>query len=154
MFAEVDPELNREDFASVQPAFSGAKAKLMDGRWIKTRTDQPIIVKGAQRVDVLLTYEHGADGILISNHSGRPLDTTRASLDVLFEIRKQIPLLIRPVFRGPAGANSVGVGREFLFAQNVARMQAVEHAMGRDLARQVAAGRQQAQGPSSRAGSN
>jgi L-lactate dehydrogenase (cytochrome) len=52
---------------------------------------------------VLLTYEHGADGILISNHSGRPLDTTRASLDVLFEIRKQIPLLIRPVFRGPAG---------------------------------------------------
>lgn len=115
-------------------------------------------------------------GILISNHGGRQLDTTRPSIDVLLEIRKHAPHLLRPEFRGPTGisqslidnpmnltatethgkpgrpfevyvdggiqrgtdvvkalclgANAVGVGRGFLFAQSVAGVQGVEHAVG------------------------
>jgi hypothetical protein len=127
--------------------------------------------------DALLAYEQGASGILISNHGGRQLDTTRPSLDVLLEIRKHAPQLFRPQFRGPLGlqqaaidhpssltppdpsgetearpfevyvdggiyrgtdvvkalclgANAVGVGRGFLFAQSVAGVEGVEHAVG------------------------
>lgn len=35
--------------------------------------------------DVLLAIEHGADGIIISNHGGRQLDGVPATLDVLRE---------------------------------------------------------------------
>lgn len=126
--------------------------------------------------DALLAYEKGAAGILISNHGGRQLDTTRPSLDVLLEIRKHAPHLLRPHYRGPTGlqpsaldnpsrltppdpfgkegrpfeiyidggisrgtevvkalclgANAVGVGRGFLFAQSVAGVEGVEHAVG------------------------
>jgi len=112
---------------------------------------------------------------LISNHGGRQLDTTRPSLDVLLEIRKNAPQLLRAQFRGPTGlqpsalndpfrltppdlkekedrpfevyidggisrgtevvkalclgANAVGVGRGFLFAQSVAGVEGVEHAV-------------------------
>ncbi|ORY33735.1 L-lactate dehydrogenase [Naematelia encephala] len=160
MFAGVDPDLNWDDIA-----------------WVKSLSDLPIIVKGVQCVeDALLAYQKGADGILISNHGGRQLDTTRPCLDVLLEIRKHAPQLLRPEFRGPTGlspaaledpgrltpppppdskqerkfevlidggisrgtevvkalclgANAVGVGRGFLFAQSVAGVDGVEHAV-------------------------
>lgn len=136
------------------------------------------MIKGVQTVeDALTAYNAGADGILISNHGGRQLDTTRPSLDVLLEIRKHAPQLLRPEFRAPTGptaeslahperltpvddanakplprrfeifidggihrgtdvvkalclgANGVGVGRGFLFAQSVAGEEGVEHAV-------------------------
>jgi L-lactate dehydrogenase (cytochrome) len=64
------------------------------------------MVKGIQTVeDALLAYQAGCDGILISNHGGRQLDTTRPSLDVLLEIRKHAPHLLRPEFRAPTGVS-------------------------------------------------
>ncbi|KAK1924732.1 putative L-lactate dehydrogenase [Papiliotrema laurentii] len=160
MFAGVDPNVNWEDI-----------------KWIKSVSDKPVIVKGVQCVeDALLAYEKGAQGILISNHGGRQLDATRPSLDVLLEIRKHAPHLLRPEYRGPTGisqallddparltapdpkgkqsrpfeiyvdggisrgtdvvkalclgANAVGVGRGFLYAQSVAGVEGVEHAVG------------------------
>ncbi|KAI9638614.1 L-lactate dehydrogenase [Dioszegia hungarica] len=160
MFAGVDPDLHWDDIP-----------------WVRSLTDTPIIIKGVQTVeDALLAYERGADGILISNHGGRQLDTTRPCLDVLLEIRKHAPQLLRPEFRGDTGlnpeslknlaqvvppsrpgkmerpfevyidgginrgtdvvkalclgANAVGVGRGFLFAQSVAGVEGVEHAVG------------------------
>ena len=124
-----------------------------------------------------MAYEKGANGILISNHGGRQLDTTRPSIDVLLEIRKYAPHLLRPQFRAPTGptqtsisnperltpeddtseksskpfeiyvdggvnrgtdvvkalclgANAVGVGRGFLYAQTVAGADGVKHAVG------------------------
>ncbi|KAK4685469.1 L-lactate dehydrogenase (cytochrome), partial [Tremellales sp. Uapishka_1] len=161
MFAGVDPDLNWEDI-----------------KWIKSLSDLPIIVKGVQTVeDALLAYNSGASGILISNHGGRQLDTTRPSLDVLLEIRKHAPQLLRPQFRGPTGlspeilqrpelltppdkanptdtdkpfeiyidggiqrgtqvvkalclgAQAVGVGRGFLYAQSIAGEEGVERAV-------------------------
>lgn len=128
--------------------------------------------------DALLAYKYGASGILISNHGGRQLDTTRPSLDVLLEIRKHAPQLLRPEYRADTGiskallespeklttpddpsaakqerpfeiwvdggvsrgtdvvkalclgANAVGVGRGFLYAQSVGGVKGVEHAVG------------------------
>lgn len=160
MFAGVDPSLNWTDID-----------------WLKQKTKLPIIIKGIQCVeDALLAKQLGADGILISNHGGRQLDTTRPSLDVLLEIRKYAPELLRPEFRVPTGlqrsaledprrltpadpeitpeskpfsimidggvsrgtevvkalclgAEAVGVGRGFLFAQSVAGEEGVKHAV-------------------------
>ena len=161
MFAGVDPDLNWDDI-----------------KWIRSKSSLPIIVKGVQSVeDALIAYEKGAEGILISNHGGRQLDTTRPSLDVLLEIRKFAPHLLRSQYRGPTGctkacvehpdqlyppdapasgkgerpfhifvdggvnrgtdvikalclgAEAVGVGRGFLYAQSIAGVEGVEHAV-------------------------
>lgn len=45
----------------------------------------------------------GADGVVLSNHGGRQLDTTHTGIDTLLEIRKHAPYLLRPEFRGPTG---------------------------------------------------
>jgi isopentenyl diphosphate isomerase/L-lactate dehydrogenase-like FMN-dependent dehydrogenase len=55
--------------------------------WIKSITKLPILIKGIScKEDALLSIEYGADGIVVSNHGGRQLDTCRASIEVLPEI--------------------------------------------------------------------
>jgi isopentenyl diphosphate isomerase/L-lactate dehydrogenase-like FMN-dependent dehydrogenase len=54
--------------------------------WIKAATDLPIVAKGIMtREDVELCVDAGIDGVVISNHSGRHLDNTLATVEVLSE---------------------------------------------------------------------
>jgi 4-hydroxymandelate oxidase len=47
----------------------------------------PVLVKGILTAeDARLAVEHGADGVVVSNHGGRQLDSCPASLDVLPEV--------------------------------------------------------------------
>jgi 4-hydroxymandelate oxidase len=49
--------------------------------------DLPVLVKGLLTAeDALSAVEHGADGIVVSNHGGRQLDSCPASLDALPEV--------------------------------------------------------------------
>jgi 4-hydroxymandelate oxidase len=49
--------------------------------------DLPVLVKGILTAeDALLAVEHGADGVVVSNHGGRQLDSCMASLDALPEV--------------------------------------------------------------------
>lgn len=58
-----------------------------DVDWLKSITKLPLIIKGiACKEDALLAVQYGADGIVISNHGGRQLDTCRATIDVLPEV--------------------------------------------------------------------
>ncbi|WP_421992558.1 alpha-hydroxy acid oxidase [Roseococcus sp.] len=51
----------------------------------------PLLVKGVLHPeDALICARAGADGIIISNHGGRQLDTAPAPLDVLGEIRASV----------------------------------------------------------------
>jgi 4-hydroxymandelate oxidase len=51
----------------------------------------PILVKGILTAeDALLAVEHGADGIVVSNHGGRQLDACPASLDALPEVVEEV----------------------------------------------------------------
>lgn len=44
--------------------------------WIREESGLPIVLKGVQSVeDAKLAVEYGVDGILLSNHGGRSLDT-------------------------------------------------------------------------------
>jgi isopentenyl diphosphate isomerase/L-lactate dehydrogenase-like FMN-dependent dehydrogenase len=57
-----------------------------DLAWIKSATELPVIAKGVLTgEDVELCAEVGADGVIVSNHGGRHLDNTLATIEVLAE---------------------------------------------------------------------
>lgn len=59
--------------------------------WIKSVSKLPLVIKGIGcSEDALLSVENGADGIVVSNHGGRQLDTCRATIDVLPEIAESV----------------------------------------------------------------
>lgn len=63
---------------------SGAALTWDDVDWLRAITTLPIVLKGILTAeDALLAVEHGASGILVSNHGGRQLDTVSATLDAL-----------------------------------------------------------------------
>jgi 4-hydroxymandelate oxidase len=83
-----------------------------------------LIIKGIVTAeDARLAVEHGADGLVVSNHGGRDEETLRASIDCLPEIAAavggRIPVLLdggvrrgTDVFKALAlGATAVGIGR-------------------------------------------
>jgi L-lactate dehydrogenase (cytochrome) len=52
-----------------------------DIAWLRRSTKLPIVAKGIQTAeDAVLAMEYGLDGIVISNHGGRNLDTSVQSL--------------------------------------------------------------------------
>ncbi|KAK4147150.1 uncharacterized protein C8A04DRAFT_9184 [Dichotomopilus funicola] len=91
----------------------------------------PIVLKGIQTAsDALCAFHAGVSGILISNHGGRSLDTSPASILVLLEIQRCCPEVLEGmevfvdggVGRGSdvlkalcLGARGVGVGRGVLW---------------------------------------
>jgi L-lactate dehydrogenase (cytochrome) len=97
-------------------------------------------VKGVvSKDDARIARESGVDGIIVSNHGGRQLDGTIASLAVLPEIAAEAKGLTvmfdGGVRRGTdvlkalaLGAQFVFIGRPFLCAAAVGGQEAVEHA--------------------------
>ena len=75
-------------------AISAYAASLMDQTltwdtisWLKSITSMPVIVKGILTPeDAALAADHGAAAIVVSNHGGRQLDSSPATIAVLPEI--------------------------------------------------------------------
>jgi isopentenyl diphosphate isomerase/L-lactate dehydrogenase-like FMN-dependent dehydrogenase len=62
-----------------------------DIEWLRSVTSLPIILKGILRADdALKAVEVGAAGIFVSNHGGRNLDTTPATIEVLSEVVRAV----------------------------------------------------------------
>jgi isopentenyl diphosphate isomerase/L-lactate dehydrogenase-like FMN-dependent dehydrogenase len=58
-----------------------------DIEWLVQLTKLPVLVKGILRADdALRAVNHGASGIIVSNHGARQLDTTPATISILPEI--------------------------------------------------------------------
>lgn len=58
-----------------------------DLEWLATLTDLPLVVKGILTAeDGRLACEHGATGVVVSNHGGRQLDGVAASIEALPEV--------------------------------------------------------------------
>ncbi|OAL49783.1 (S)-2-hydroxy-acid oxidase [Pyrenochaeta sp. DS3sAY3a] len=54
--------------------------------WLRSITKMQIWIKGVLTAeDVLIAREYGCDGVIVSNHGGRQLDGTPATIDVLPE---------------------------------------------------------------------
>ena len=58
-----------------------------DIAWVKSNTTMKIVVKGVMTTeDAAAAVQFGVDGIWVSNHGARQLDTTPATIEVLPEI--------------------------------------------------------------------
>ena len=58
-----------------------------DLEWLSTKTRLPLVVKGVMAGDDgKQCAEHGAKAVIVSNHGGRYLDTTPATIEVLPEV--------------------------------------------------------------------
>ena len=100
-----------------------------DVAWMRGLSHMPVVLKGILTAeDAVLAVEHGAAGIVVSNHGGRQLDRTLATIDALPEIvdavgdRAEV-YLDGGVRRGvdvltalAVGAKGVFVGRPFFFS--------------------------------------
>lgn len=65
---------------------SDPAATWQDLEWIKKAAGLPVVAKGVMTgEDVELCAEVGADGVIVSNHGGRHLDNTLATVEVLSE---------------------------------------------------------------------
>ena len=75
-------------------AFAKYVAELLDPAvtwkdiaWLRSLTSLPIVLKGIMTAeDATLAVEHDVDGIIVSNHGGRQLDSTVGTLDALPDI--------------------------------------------------------------------
>jgi 4-hydroxymandelate oxidase len=107
-----------------------------DVAWLRSITHLPVLVKGIVRPDdALRAAEAGVAGIVVSNHGGRQLDTSPATIDVLPEVADALSahghrielLMDGGVRRGTdvlkalaLGARAVLVGRPILWGLTVA----------------------------------
>jgi isopentenyl diphosphate isomerase/L-lactate dehydrogenase-like FMN-dependent dehydrogenase len=93
---------------------------------LKDTTTMKVVIKGIETAeDTARALEHGADGIIVSNHGGRALESGRGTLESLPEVVKaasgRIPVLLDGgVRRGTdaykalaLGASAVGIGRPY-----------------------------------------
>lgn len=113
------------------PMFDGLEGRYNPnwGTWetvdrLRRLTRMKLVIKGLDSAeDAGLAVQHGADGIIVSNHGGRSTETLRATIDCLPEVvgavKGQIPVFVDGGVRHGAdiykalalGAAGVGIGR-------------------------------------------
>ncbi len=113
-----------------------------DLAWLRSVCPIPLVAKGVLRADdAIRAVEVGCDGIWVSNHGGRQLDTSVASVDALPEVAAAVgdrALLVVDggvrrgidVLKGLAlGADLVAVGRPVLWGLAVAGADGVQRVL-------------------------
>lgn len=95
--------------------------------WLCSITRLPVLLKGVMTgEDARIALEHGAQGVIVSNHGGRQLDTAMPTLHALPDVVRAIPeapvLVDGGIRRGAdvvkalaLGARAVLVGRPYLW---------------------------------------
>jgi 4-hydroxymandelate oxidase len=69
--------------------------------WLRSITKLPIVTKGVMTgEDAHLAVEHGVDAIVCSNHGGRQLDSSMASLDALPDVVDAVGGRVEVLFDG------------------------------------------------------
>ena len=114
-----------------------------DLEFVRSRWDGPLIVKGIlDPDDARLAADHGADGIIVSNHGGRQLDGVLSSAKALPPIADavggRVTVLADSGVRSgldvvrmlAVGADGVLLGRAWAYALAAAGEQGVRHMLG------------------------
>jgi 4-hydroxymandelate oxidase len=104
-----------------------------DVDWLRQVTALPVVLKGVMHPeDARIAVRHGVDGLLVSNHGGRQLDTVAASIELLPAIADAVGndillLLDSGIRRGTdvvkalaLGATAVALGRPVVWGLAVA----------------------------------
>ena len=111
-------------------------------RWVRGLWPGPLVLKGILSVeDARLAADHGADGLVVSNHGGRQLDGAPASAEVLPEVADAVGGRLEVYLDGGVrrgadvvkalalGARAVFVGRPYLYGLAVAGAAGVGRAL-------------------------
>ena len=119
--------------AAVLATFPNLGLTWDDLDWLRAQTELPLLVKGVLAPDdALLAFEHGADGVIVSNHGGRQVDGAVATLDALVAVRSAVGpeatvLMDGGIRRGSdvlkglaLGADAVLLGRLYAYGLAVA----------------------------------
>ena len=78
---EENPRAAAQEFVEV---FSDSTLTWSDLDWLREVTDLPVVCKGILHPeDARTAIDHGADGVVVSNHGGRQVDGAVAALDQL-----------------------------------------------------------------------
>ncbi len=110
---------------------------------MKEVTNMKVIIKGIEvDADASLAVQHGADAIVVSNHGGRAIESSRGTIECLPEIAAavsgRIPIIIDGGFRRGTdifkalalGASAVGVGRPYCWGLGAFGQAGVERVLG------------------------
>lgn len=113
-----------------------------DIEWLRSMTRVPLLLKGIMSgADALDGIAAGADGIIVSNHGGRCLDTLPATIEVLPEIigavNGRVPVMVDGGIRRGTdvvkalalGAAAVHIGRPYVYGLAVGGAAGVEHVL-------------------------
>ncbi len=145
--AEAEAPWAKEFFSSVEKEFAAADLRpaplsWADVAWLRNLTDLALILKGILAAeDAALAVEHGAAGVVVSNHGGRQLDGAVASIEALPEVVEAVAgraevYLDGGVRRGTdvlkacaLGARAVMVGRPVLWGLAAGGEDGVRHVL-------------------------
>jgi len=109
---------------------------------LKKMTRMKLLLKGIDTAeDAKLAREHGADGVIVSNHGGRATETGRGTIDILPEVvdavGPQFPVFVDGGFRRGSdvykalalGARAVGIGRPYIYGLSAFGQEGVERVL-------------------------
>jgi L-lactate dehydrogenase (cytochrome) len=129
-------------YADVSLALEEAAVTWDDLDWIRKEWPGPIAVKGIlTREDALKALDHGVQGLIVSNHGGRQLDTVAASLQALPEVLAAVDGRVEVLMDGGIrrgsdivkalcmGARAVLIGRAFAYGLGAAGQAGVARAI-------------------------
>ena len=122
--------------------FGNPALSWLDLSVLREWTQLPVLIKGICHPDDARTaLEHGADGVVVSNHGGRQVDGARAALeclpDVVAAVNGRAPVLLDSGIRCGAdvlialalGAHAVLLGRPWVYGLGLAGRSGVEHVL-------------------------
>ena len=108
--------------------------------WIKSKTNLPIFLKGIlHEEDAKIAVESGIDGIIVSNHGGRQLDTAIPTIlalpKIVSVVENRVPILLDGGIRRGSdilkaiamGADAVLIGRPILWGLSVNGLDGAKH---------------------------
>ena len=113
-----------------------------DIEWLQARWDGPIVIKGIQTVeDAVIAAEEGVEAIAVSNHGGRQLDSSPATLELLPQVVDAVGDRLEIICDGGVrrgsdivkavalGASACMAGRAYLYGLGAAGEPGVDHVL-------------------------
>jgi isopentenyl diphosphate isomerase/L-lactate dehydrogenase-like FMN-dependent dehydrogenase len=126
-------------------AITNTRAPQMDWAFVdrvRNLKSMRVLLKGiVTHEDATLALQHGVDGLIVSNHGGRAIDSRRATISSLPEVVEaiggRIPVLVdggfrrgTDVFKALAlGADAICIGRPYLWGLTAFGQQGVERVL-------------------------
>lgn len=117
----------------IYSATHAANVTWKDVEWLRSLTSKPLLLKGViHPEDAAMACDFGCDGIMLSNHGGRSLDTLVSTVEalprMLETVAGRVPVILdggvrrgTDVFKALAlGAAAVMIGRPYLYGLAVA----------------------------------